>query len=223
MRPRGLEIVTVALDAGGAAAAGPWIEAAAPDHPSLIDAGHELDALLGVVNVPSGTWIDEQGVIVRPPEPAFPDRRVEEAIRQAELPADATARQRQGLEAARAIRFEPERTVGMLRDWVDRGAASRFALDPAAVLERSRPRPESEARAAAHFALARRLHDRGEAADAIEHFREAMRLHPDNWTYRRQAFTLLPAGADPRDVYGTDWLDSVLRVGPEAYYPPLVD
>ena len=34
LRPRGLEIVTVALDAGGAATAGPWIAKAAPRHPS---------------------------------------------------------------------------------------------------------------------------------------------------------------------------------------------
>ena len=44
------------------------------EHPSLIDEAHLLDELLGVVNVPSGVWIDEQGVIVRPPEPAFPGR-----------------------------------------------------------------------------------------------------------------------------------------------------
>ena len=73
LHPRGLEIVTVALDAKGPAAARPWIEKAQPEHPSLIDATHQLDRL-GVVNVPSGIWIDERGIVVRPPEPAHPRR-----------------------------------------------------------------------------------------------------------------------------------------------------
>ena len=37
---------------GGAEAAGPWIDPAKPEHPSLIDEAHLLDELLGVVNVP---------------------------------------------------------------------------------------------------------------------------------------------------------------------------
>ena len=37
LRPQGLEIVTVALDARGIETAGPWIEKAAAEHPSLID------------------------------------------------------------------------------------------------------------------------------------------------------------------------------------------
>jgi len=65
-------VVSVALDTGGAEAAGPWIDLAKAEHPSLIDEAHLLDELLGIVNVPSGVWIDEQGTIVRPPEPAVP-------------------------------------------------------------------------------------------------------------------------------------------------------
>jgi len=59
---------------GGVDAAGTWISRAQPTHPSLIDQGHLLDELLGVVNVPMGMWIDEQEMLVRPPEPAFPWR-----------------------------------------------------------------------------------------------------------------------------------------------------
>ena len=67
-------MVSVALDTGGAQAAAPWIDRAKTTHPALIDAAHVLDELLGIVNVPSGVWIDEDGIIVRPPEPAFPWR-----------------------------------------------------------------------------------------------------------------------------------------------------
>ena len=59
----GLEVVTVALDAAGPEAARPWVERARPQHPALIDEHHRLGELFGIVNVPSGVWIDEAGVI----------------------------------------------------------------------------------------------------------------------------------------------------------------
>ncbi len=62
--------MTVALDAGGAASARQWIEAAQPDHPSLIDERHISDELFGFVNVPMAVWINEEGTIVRPAESA---------------------------------------------------------------------------------------------------------------------------------------------------------
>ena len=71
LHPQGLEVVTVALDVD-AEEARPSIEAAHPDHPTLIDQAHVLDELFGVVNVPNGVWIDEDGMIVRPAEPAHP-------------------------------------------------------------------------------------------------------------------------------------------------------
>ena len=49
-----------------------YIEAAQPEHPSLIDATHQMEALFGVVNIPNVVWIDEDGMIVRPPEPGWP-------------------------------------------------------------------------------------------------------------------------------------------------------
>ena len=45
-------MVTVALDTGGLDAARPWIEAAAPEHPSLVDAAHVTAEAFGFVNVP---------------------------------------------------------------------------------------------------------------------------------------------------------------------------
>src|SRR5919198_263380 len=88
--PQGLEIVTVALDIDPERAR-PAIERAHPEHPSLIDSAHRLDELLGIVNVPSGVWIDEEQMIVRPPEPAWPGRATYRDIlrKQGPLPADA--------------------------------------------------------------------------------------------------------------------------------------
>jgi Rieske Fe-S protein len=70
LAPMGVEVVTVALDTGGVAAAGPFIAAASPDHPSLIDEAHVSAERFGFVNVPNAVWIDEGGMIVRPSHPA---------------------------------------------------------------------------------------------------------------------------------------------------------
>jgi hypothetical protein len=217
LHPRGLEVVTVALDAAGVEAAGPWIAKASPRHPSLIDREHIVDALFGIVNVPSGVWIDEGGTLVRGPEPAHPRRP---AYKDRVVPPDATPEQRARIEVVRALHVEAERYVAALRDWVARGAKSRFALSPAEVVRRSRPRPVAEATAAAHFAIAQRLHETGAHEDAVAHFREAQRLHPTNWTYRRDAWSL--AGPEHESVYGTSWMSEVEREGVENYYPPLV-
>src|SRR5260370_1003894 len=48
----------------------PWIEAAQPTYPTLIDREHRLAELYGIINVPQAGWIDEAGRIVRPAEPA---------------------------------------------------------------------------------------------------------------------------------------------------------
>jgi hypothetical protein len=216
LRPQGLEIVTVALEARGSETAGPWIVRAAAKHPSLIDAAHVVDALFGIVNVPSGIWIDEEGMIVRPPEPAHP-RRPEYLDRA--VPADASPVERERIELVKALHVEAERYVAALRDWVRRGGASRYVLAPDEVIRRSRPRPIDEATAAAHFALGQALYARGAPAAAVEHFRDAHRLQPTNWTYRRDAWSL--AGADREAVYGTSWVDEVKREGVENYYPRL--
>ncbi len=216
--PRGLRIVTVALDTGGAEAARPWIEAAKPEHPSLIDRAHVVDELFGVTNVPSGVWIDEGGTIVRPPETAYPARP---NYQDREIPPDASAREAAEIAEVRKLRTEAEKYVSALRDWVEHGARSRFVLPPEQVLRRSRPRPPGEAEAAAHFELGQHLHRLGRAGHAVRHFREAYRLQPDNWTYKRQAWDLLGPDQSPLEVYGGDWLTDVRKIGAENYYPPL--
>ena len=194
------------------------IEAAQPSHPSLIDSAHLLDELLGIVNVPSGVWIDEEGVIVRPPETAYPRRP---GFLDRDIPPDATPGQIASIEAVRSLRIDAETYVAALRDWVERGADSRYALSPQDVIEQSRPRSLDEARAAAHFELGQHLHRAGRPEDAVPHFRSSHRLDPANWTYKRQAWTFVDASQGPNEVYDGDWLGDVLEIGPENYYPAL--
>ena len=218
LHPQGLEIVSVALDTGGAEAARPWIEAAQPTFVCLIDQAHVVDELFGIVNVPSGVWIDEEGMIVRPPETAYPRRP---SFLDRELPLGATPDEITRITEVKKLRVEANPYIAALRDWVAHGAESRFALAPAEVVRRSRPRPVAEATAAAHFELGQHLHRSGHSDDAVDHFRAAYRLQPDNWTYKRQAWSLLAPGQSPMEVYGSDWLADVRTIGAENYYPRL--
>ena len=220
LRPQGVEVVTVALDTAGAEAAGQFIDAAAPEHPSLIDAEHRLDELLGISNVPMGVWIDEDGILVRPPETAHPGKSMlREMMRGQKIPEDLPPNVLEMLAETAKIRVKPERYAEALRDWAARGADSRYALSPEEVVERSRPRPPELSAAAAHFALGQHLHRAGDVEAARAHFREAHRLDPDNWTYRRQAWSFEDPLQGPTEHYDSDWLSDVKKSGAANYYP----
>ena len=222
LHPQGVEIVTVALDVD-ADEARPFIEAADPQHPSLIDQAHVLDELFGVVNVPNGVWIDENGMIVRPAEPAHPGRNpFTESFRTMDLstvPPDVA----DVLREAQKIKTDPDLYVAMVRDWAANGAKSQYALAPDDVVQRSRARDINGATAAAHFELGQHLHRTGDHAAAIPHWREAHRLDPDNWTYRRNAWNFEdPMRQGHTDAYDSSWYEDIQKIGAENYYPPLV-
>jgi tetratricopeptide (TPR) repeat protein len=221
LHPQGVEIVTVALDVD-AGAPGEFIAAAHAEHPSLIDQAHVMDELFGVVNVPNGVWIDEDGVIVRPAEPAHPGRNdFTESFRTVDLstlPPDIA----DVLREARKIRSDPEVYPAMLRDWAEHGAASRFALTPDEVVRRSRRRSPDAAMAAAHFELGQHLHAMGDHDGAIPHWRQAHRLDPENWTYKRNAWNFEdPVRQGHTDVYDGSWYEDIKKIGAENYYPPI--
>jgi len=221
LHPKGVEIVTIALDVRGADAARPYIEAAQPAHPALIDSAHVCDDLLGIVNVPSSVWIDEQGTIVRPAEPAWPGSTPVLDMLPA-LTAHVPPERKGVIDEIRRFNITPEVTVAMLRDWAHRGADSEYVLTPEEVIARSRPRGLDEATAAAHFELGQHLHLNGHHHAAVEHFKQAHRLDPSNWTYKRQAWNLETADTTGTiEAYGTGWLASVQEIGAEHYYPEI--
>lgn len=224
LHPRGVEVVTVALDTGGVDAARPWIEAAQPTHPSLIDQAHVTDGLFGFVNVPNAVWIDEVGMIVRPAHPAHVRHS---PLRSAEVP-EGLGRIGDMLAEVKKIRSDPDTYLAAVRDWAEHGAASRWALSPDEVVARSRPRPAEHAEAAAAFDLGQHLWRHGHPDAAVAWFRRAHELQPDNWTYKRQAWTLAttPEGEatdlvqGPTPLYDGNWLDDVRAIGAENYYEP---
>lgn len=222
--PSGIEVVTVALDSGGAAAARPWIEAASPTHPSLIDEGHLIDERLGVVNVPNALWIDEAGTIVRPAEPAWPGSTP--VLQMLDAPGDLPLEAAETRKHIAKMHIDPEAYLTMVLDWAEQGAASRYVLSPAEVIERSRPRSPDLARAAAHFELGQHLRkgpqDAARRAAIVAHWREAHRLDPENWTYKRQAWNLATGDTVTQsEQYESNWLADVERMGAENYYPKL--
>ena len=156
------------------------------------------------MNVPSGIWIDEEGVIVRPPEPAFPGKAV---IAELPIPKEAPPRIFEMMQETAKMRVDPPRYLAALRDWVEHGAEARHVLAPDEVVARSTPRPPEFSRAAACFELGQHLHRAGHPDDAVPWFREAHRLQPHNWTYKRQAWEFVdPILQGPSEQYDSDWL-----------------
>ncbi|MFM2071363.1 MAG: putative Thiol:disulfide interchange protein [Actinomycetota bacterium] len=198
-------------------------------HPSLIDTTHITDELFGFVNIPMAVWIDETGTIVRPAESASIERS---PLRDRDVPDGLPERIER---MYREVKKVPENAVeyrAAIVDWAANGSASRFALSADDVIARSQPRGLDEARAAACFELGEHLmrtapDDATAHAATVRWWREAHRLHPANWTYKRQAWTLVttPEGATqndlsqgPNDVYEGNWLDDVIAGGGgEAY------
>jgi hypothetical protein len=218
---RGVSIVTVALNSD-IEAARPFVDAAKPTHPSLVDSNLSLVELFGITNVPFGLWIDEGGNIVRPAEVAFaprdgrdPERWNEQDAFIALLPYS----QRKVVEGMTKSIGDPGAYAGAVRDWAAKGNQSQYVLTSVEVLERSRSRPVEHAQAAAHFELAMYLYRSGSAERAIPHFRQAHGLDPTNWAYVRDIASL-----DDRalgGVYERDMLEEVAAIGPETFYPPL--
>ena len=220
LHPKGLEIVTVALDVDPAAAR-VWIEQTKPNHPSLIDSAHLVDELFGVINVPNSVWIDEDGMIVRPVEAAWPERDSPPDWQKLAGSADIPEPLRETMQLAAGIKTQPKEYTDALRDWVAKGKNSKYALSPEEVVARSGPRGKAEAEAAAYFELGQYLWENGKRDLAPKHWREAHRRQPDNWTYKRQAWSLADPFQGQSELYDSCWVKDVKKIGAENYYPPM--
>ena len=212
LHPKGLEVVTVALDVDEDAAR-PFIEEAHPTHPSLIDHAHVSDELFGFVNVPNAVWIDENGKIVRPTEPAG----VTDGFRTMDRKTFAMPQNAIDELTAKRTAYQ-----NALHDWADRGSQSRFALSEAEVLRRMHTPDDDRVRAAANFRLGQLLNETGRAAAAVKYLDEAHRLRPESWNYRRQALSLKDP-TNPLAAGGPEFWDAVDALGKEKYYPAAED
>lgn len=191
MKEFGFTVITVAFDKNPEDAR-PWIEAAKPEHPSLIDTRHVVADLYNMVNVPTVTWIDEEGRIARPNDVAF---------------GDNTWKHVSGLDAG------PH--ADALRAWV-RGETPTLSSDKARALLAEPTEQDQLARA--EFALGQWLYDRGRQEAAARHFTRASELAPHDFTIRRGTMPmrgLNPAGPEFFEMV-KEW-----RKSGKSYYLPL--
>ena len=186
-------MITVAIDRS-ADDARPWIEAARPTHPSLIDTTHVIADLYNIVNVPTILWIDERGRIVRPNDVAF---------------GTDTFKHITGIRAATHL--------AALRVWV-RGEAT--ALPEARVRALQSLPTEDDQRARAEFGLGEWLFNRGRTEAAARHFTRAGELAPHDFTIRRG--TMPMRGIDPMGGEFREMLGSWVKAG-NPYYRPLAE
>jgi tetratricopeptide (TPR) repeat protein len=203
---RGFVILAVALDTPEAAR--PWIEAARPAYPCLIDREHHVADLYNLVNVPQAVWIDEAGRIVRPPETAGSTDGFRAMDRKTfTVPEDVLA------ERARVKTLY----LDAVRDWVEHGATSRHVLSDAQVAARLASPDPRIAQAHAHFRLGQHLLQQGRGDEARAQFDAAIRLHPDSWAIWRQT-----AAKDARGLAaGPEFWARVDALGARPYYAPV--
>jgi hypothetical protein len=188
-------VLTVAADARGAAAAEPFMTAAHQQHPSVIDDQLRVAELYNVRNVPSAFWIDEDGRMVRANDPIYAQRRNRET-------------------GEVAINTE---YLDAVRDWVANGPQSAFLMDQQRLEARLPALELDDVQAAAAFHLGTYLALHGHPADALVHFKRAHTLRPENWTYKRQAWSL----GDIEKDYGTTFQEALKDPAGGAFYPPL--
>ena len=171
----------------------PWIQAAAPTHPSLIDTRHLVADLYNMVNVPTVVWIDEAGRIVRPNDVAYGNNKWQEAHG-----------------------FDAEVHKSALRAWVRGEVTIPFAPERARELQ-VLPSPEHQ-EARAEFALGQWLWEQGRQDAAEPHFVRAGELAPQDFTIRRGSMPMRDI-----DPMGPEFFAMVQEwsAAGEDYYHPL--
>ena len=183
----------------------PWIDAAKPTYPALIDRDHRLAELYGIVNVPQAVWIDEAGWIVRPAEPAGAYegfRKMNRSTR--EMPEDVAKLTAQ----AKATYLDA------IRDWVRNGTRSVHAFTADQVRTHLPPLSDDVVTAQAQFRLGQALIRRGEVDEGNRRIREASRLHPDSWCMWRQRAGVTELGLASQP----DFWARVDALGERKYY-----
>jgi hypothetical protein len=157
-----------------------------------------VSELYDMVNVPTGIWINKEGEIVRPAEPAgWSD-------------AWRTGDQKE-------LQHSKDRYLDAVRNWVEHGEHSPFLVEPDEVRKRMRGPTDEHALATAHYRMGLFLTELGYKNDARKYFSEAMNLRTESWNFKRQAWTL----TETQEVRRDKFKGAIEALGEKRYYPKL--
>lgn len=187
------EIISVAQDTAGEDAAGPIFDAANVSYTALIDVNHHISALYNLVNVPSGVWIDETGMIKRINEGTYAQTHFNGS-------------------------FGTDDYVPIVRDWVAKGDDSIHVWDSDKVKDNIIERtPEAEL-AQPTFRLGAYYFSKEDDVKAELYWTRAQELDPTSWNYLRQDIQYEEGGSA-----GPEWRARVQEVegAGGSYYAPL--
>ncbi len=169
-------IICAAQDTGGEAAAGPIFDAAEPTFVQIVDENHIISSAFNFVNVPSSAWVDEAGRIVRIDEGTY-------------------SKTHKIGEGEQAITFGNDVYTPALKDWVAKGADSKFVQSAEAVTGNIRGHSFDQLRADAAFCLANLFRAHGQIKKAETYWQMARDLNPDSINFIRQNLTLSEEGS----------------------------
>ena len=160
-----------------------------------MDVKHTVSSVFQLTNVPSGIWIDENGRVVRPAEPAWTTSRT-------------------SIYADKPLVTEGDLYLAALRDWIANGERSAYVLSDEEFAARVKPRSPTAMEAEAAFKLAVWFQQASQPELAAQYFARAQQLNPNDWNYYRQEWSFTPQEA------GKKWLDKFQKQD-EPYYPKL--
>jgi len=191
-KDHGFEIISVAEDTGGEAAAGALFDSAHVSFVTIIDPDHKISELYNFVNVPSAAWIDETGHVVRINEGTY------------------AAKHKIG-----GFGFGTNDYAPAVEDWLIHGAKSKYAWSPEEVAKRIRPQSADEGRAEALFTLGVYFYKQNDVKKANRYWDEAEALYPDSWNIHRQDWAITDKSGQNRN-----WMRKVTSAK-KPYYAPL--
>ncbi len=160
------EIICVAEDSQGDVVAKEWFVNAKATYKCIVDTTHKISTMFGWVNVPTGAWIDEEGVIVRVNEDAYA-----------------------GEHMIGNYKFGNTTFANATKDWVKNGLSAQLKQTKENLSANTRSTSADDLLADAYFKMGIYFQHQGADEMAEKYFKLAQDLAPDNWNIHRQTWT----------------------------------